>query len=172
MHSSTEAFICAKLKHPAWKTLLSSTRWGDNVDKRKAPCWKFLFSYVAVNQCTLHHFLFSYSCFSAAQIPKISLLALSVASLDNYLALHARCNCQPFVFTVVWCTARQADRNGETVNHFHNCIKVLSRFRTPYCTNMRLENNRPKRGGVHDTAQIPYLQFSLPNSVPENCVGP
>ena len=51
MHSSTEAFICAKLKHPAWKTLLSgevptfcqvkcqrSVRWSDNVDKRKTAC--------------------------------------------------------------------------------------------------------------------------------------
>ena len=35
IHSSTEAFICAKLKHPAWKTLLSSVRWGGNVDKGK-----------------------------------------------------------------------------------------------------------------------------------------
>ena len=35
MHSSTEAFICAKLKHLAWKTLLSSVRWSANVDKRK-----------------------------------------------------------------------------------------------------------------------------------------
>ena len=44
MHSSTEAFICAKLKHPAWKTLLSSVRWGASVVKRKAACWNFLFS--------------------------------------------------------------------------------------------------------------------------------
>ena len=43
MHSSTEAFICAKLKHLAWKTLDSSARWGGNVDKRKAPCWNFCF---------------------------------------------------------------------------------------------------------------------------------
>ena len=44
MHSSTEAFICAKLRYPAWKTLLNSVRWGANVDKRKAACWNFLFS--------------------------------------------------------------------------------------------------------------------------------
>jgi len=36
-------------------------------------------------------FLFSDSCFSAAQIASISLLALTVASLDNHLVLHARC---------------------------------------------------------------------------------
>ena len=29
-HSFSEAFICAKSKHPAWKTLLSSVRWGAN----------------------------------------------------------------------------------------------------------------------------------------------
>jgi len=46
-------------------------------------------------------FLFSESCFSAAQIAKISLQALIVASLDNHLALHARCNCGPFAFIVV-----------------------------------------------------------------------
>ena len=43
MHSSTEAFICAKLKHPAWKTLLSSVGWGANVGKRKAACCNFCF---------------------------------------------------------------------------------------------------------------------------------
>jgi len=46
-------------------------------------------------------FLFSDSCFSAAQIAKISLLALTVASLDYHLVLHARCNCRPFLFIVV-----------------------------------------------------------------------
>jgi len=70
-----------------------------------------LFSQVAVK----HHFLVSHSCFSAALISKISLLALTVASLDNYLVLNARSNCLPCVFIVVWCIARQADRNGETV---------------------------------------------------------
>ena len=58
-------------------------------------------------------YLCSDSCFSAA---KISLLTLTVASLDNHLVLHARCNWRPFVFIVVWCIARQADRNGEAVN--------------------------------------------------------
>jgi len=38
-------------------------------------------------------FLFSYSCFSAAQIAKISLLALPVALLHNHFVLHARCYC-------------------------------------------------------------------------------
>ena len=58
MHSSTEALICAKLKHPAWKTSLSSVKWGGNVDKRKAPCWIFLFSDAAVKQPTMHYFYF------------------------------------------------------------------------------------------------------------------
>jgi len=43
-------------------------------------------------------FLFTDSCFSAAQI---SLLALTVASLDNHHVLHARCNYRLFVFIVV-----------------------------------------------------------------------
>jgi len=41
------------------------------------------------------------NCFSAAQIAKISTLALTVASLDKHLVFHARCNCRPFVFIVV-----------------------------------------------------------------------
>ena len=43
---------------PAWKTSLSSVRWGGNVDQRKAPCCNFLFSEVAAKQRTLHHFYF------------------------------------------------------------------------------------------------------------------
>ena len=85
------------------------------------------------------------SCFSVAQIAKISLLAVTVASLDNHLVLHAHCNCRPLFFIVIWCIVRQVDRNGETVKHFHNCIKVLSQFRTPYCTNLRQHSERPKR---------------------------
>jgi len=73
-------------------------------------------------------FLFPDSCFSAAPKARISLVALTIASLDNHLVLHARCNCRPFVFIVVWCIARQAGRNGQTVKHIHNCIKVLSQF--------------------------------------------
>jgi len=45
-------------------------------------------------------FLFSDSCFSfsAAQIAKISLLALIFALFDNHLVLHGRCNCGFFFF--------------------------------------------------------------------------
>jgi len=82
-------------------------------------------------------FLFPDSCFAATQKAKISLLTLTVASLDNHLVLHARCNCRPFVFIVDCCIARQADRNGQTVKHFHICIKVLSQFGTLYYTNLR-----------------------------------
>ena len=163
MHSSTEGFVCAKLKYCAWKTLLSSVRWGAKCRQRKAACWKFLFSSVSVKQRTLHHFSF----LTAASVRP----ALTVVSLDHHLVLHARCNCRPFVFVVVWCIARQVDRNGETLKHFHNCIKVLSQFRTPHCTNLRQYSNSPKRGGAHDNAQIPNLQFSLLTSAPENCVG-
>jgi len=67
-------------------------------------------------------FLFSDSCFSAAQTAKISLLPFTVASLGQPPILHARYNCRPSVFIVVGCTARQADRNSETVKHFRNCI--------------------------------------------------
>ena len=102
--------------------------------------------------------------------PCSNLLPLAVASLDNHLVLLACCNCWPFVFIVVWCIARQADRNGETVKHFHICIKVLSQFRTPYCTNLVQYSKRPKGSGAHDNAQIPNLQFSLPTSAPENCL--
>jgi len=58
MHSSAEDFIRAKSKHPAWKTLLSSVRGDASVDERKAPCWHFLFSQVAVKQRTLYNFYF------------------------------------------------------------------------------------------------------------------
>jgi len=113
--------------------------------------------------------LCSDSSFSAAQIAKISLVAVTVASPDNHFILHARCNCRPFVFIVVWSTVRQVDRNDETVKHFHNSIKVLSQFRTPYCTNLRQCSIRPKRGGAHDNAQVTHLQLSLPTSAPEIC---
>jgi len=43
MHSSAEAFINAKLKHPAWKTSLSSVRLGGNIGKRKTPYEMFCF---------------------------------------------------------------------------------------------------------------------------------
>ena len=46
---------------------------------------------------------------------------------------------------------------------------MLSRFHTPYCTNLLQDSNRPKQGDAHDNAQIPNLQFSLPTFVPENC---
>ena len=123
--------------------------------KSKHPAWITLLSFVRWS----------------ANVAKILLLALTVASLDSHLDLHARYNYRPFVFIVVWCIARQVDRNGETVKHFRNCMKVLSQLRTPYCTNMRQCNKRPKRVGAHDNAQIPSLQFSLPTSAPEKCVG-
>ena len=126
---------------------------------KKVPYWIFFVGHRKTTH--IASCLFSDSCFSAE---KISLLALTVASFDNHLVLHERCNCRPFVFIVVWCIARQADRNGETVKHFHNCIRMLSQFRTPYCTNLRQCSNRAKRGVAHDNAQIPYLQFSHPTS--------
>jgi len=47
--------------------------------------------------------------------------------------------------------------SGETLNHFHNCIKVLSLFRTPSYTNLRQNSKRPKRGVAHENAQLPNL---------------
>ena len=71
-------------------------------------------------------------------------------------ALQA-CNCRLFII-VVWCTARQNDRSGETVKHYHNCINVLSQFRA-YCTNLRQYSNRPKRGDTHDNCTDTILNF-------------
>jgi len=56
-----------------------------------------LFVFISRSKTTrIASFLFSDSCFNAAQMAKISLLALTVASLDNHLVLHARCNCRLF----------------------------------------------------------------------------
>ena len=83
-------------------------------------------------------FLFSDSCFSAAQTAKISLLPFTVASLGQPPILHARYNCQPSVLH------RRASRsqqwNSKTLPKLH-----LSQFRTPYYTNQRQHSNRPKR---------------------------
>ena len=62
---------------------------------------------------------------------------------------------------------QRANRNGETVKHFHNCIKVLSQFRIH--TVQICGSIARGRSGAHDYAQIPNLQFSLPTFVPENC---
>jgi len=128
----------------------------------RCQCWqkessmlKF-FVFISRSKTTDIAWCCSDSCFSAAQIAKTSLLALTAASLDNHLALNARCNCRPFVLVVVWCIARQADRNGETVKHFHNCSAFLqSVFEVMllYCANLRQYSKRPKRGGIHDNAQ-------------------
>ena len=101
-------------------------------------------------------FLFSDSCFSATQIAKTSLLALTVAALCNRIVLHAHCNCRPL--SSLWSDASPgksiATAPIETAKHFHNCSKVLSQFRTPCCTNLRQYSDRPKRGGAHYNAQI------------------
>jgi len=97
-----------------------------------------IFCFHKSQQNNVHCIIFLTNCFSAARIAKIS------------LSSHCRLSQQPhcfacalqlptFFFVVVWCTVKQADRNGETVKHLHNCIKVLSQFRTAYCTN---------RGGI------------------------
>ena len=167
MHSSTEAFIYAKIKHSACKTFLSSVRWGGNVDKRKASWW-FLFVFRIRSKTThIASSLFCDRCFSAAQIARISILALAVAALDNHLVLHAPCNCRLFVFIIVWsviyawCMARQGDRSGETVKHFHNCIKIA--FTVSYTILHRSAavwaiflhySNRRKGGGAYDNAQM------------------
>jgi len=61
-----------------------------------------IFVFISRSETThFESFLFPDSHSSAAQKAKISLIALTVASLDNHLVLHARCNCRPFVFIVV-----------------------------------------------------------------------
>ena len=76
MHRSTEAFICAKLKYPAWKVLLFC--------QVRCQCWQkessMLKFFVFRSRSETTHivsFLFSDSCFSAAQTAKISLLILT-----------------------------------------------------------------------------------------------
>jgi len=98
---------------------------------------------------------------AASVRPKILLVALTVASLDNHLVLHARCNYRLFVSIAVRCISRQADRIGETVKYFHNRIKVLSQFRTPYCTNPRQYSMRPKRGGAHCVTMHRYQNYNF-----------
>jgi len=105
MHSSTEALIYAKLKlQPENFAQFCPVKW---------QCWQkestMLNIFVFRSRSKTTHnasFLFSDSCFRTAQIAKSSPLTLTVASLDNHLVLHARCNCQPFAFNVVWCIAR------------------------------------------------------------------
>jgi len=107
---------CENSKHTVWKTFLSSVRRGIIVDKRKPACWIF-FVFISCSKIThTASFLFSDSYFSAAQMAKSSLLALTVASLDHHLVFHA------------WCIARQADRNVETLQHFS--IIALKCFRS------------------------------------------
>ena len=93
-------------------------------------------------------FIFSDSCFSAAKILKLSLLALTVASLDNNLFCMRAATVDICLYCLVWCITNQADRNWDTLKHFQNCIKMLSQFRTPYCINLRQYSKRSKRGGV------------------------
>jgi len=169
MQNSAEAFICAKIKYPAWQTMFSSVRWGGNVDKRKVPCWNFCFHKSQWNNAHCSIFIFW------------QLLQCGPNSRNLTPSFHCCLTRQPpcfvralqlptFVFNVDWCIARQVVRNDETIKHFDNCIVVLSQFRTSYRTNLRQYSNGPKRGGAHENAQIPYLEFSLPTSEPENCV--
>ena len=175
------SFHLCKLKTSAWKTLLCSVT--DRTDCQvRCQCWQnernMLNFFVFISRSITTHiasFLFSDSCFSSAQIAKISVLALIVASLDNHLVLHAHCNCRTFLFIVVWCNARQAGRNHKTVKHFHNCVKVLWQFRATYCTNLRQYSNSPKRGCAHDNYIYKIYNFhfckaTLPTSEPENYI--
>jgi len=103
----------------------------------KYQCWQkestMLKFFVFINRSKTTYivsFIFSDSCFSAAQIAKISLLALIVASLDNHIFLHARCN-RPFVFVIVWCMMhRQASRsqrwNSKTLPQLHESAFAVS----------------------------------------------
>ena len=159
MHISTEAFSCAKSKHLAWITLLSSVSWNGNVDKRKAPCWNcFIYIFWQLLPCgpNSQNLTPSSHCYLTRQPPCFA----CPLQLPTF-CLHA-----------VWCMMHRHASRSQRWNSktFHNCMKVLSQFRIPYCTNLRQYSKKPKRGGAHDNAQIPSLQFSLPTSAPEKCV--
>ena len=159
MHSSMEAFICAKLKYPVWKTLLSSDRWGANVDKRKTACLFFRFRKSQWNNA--HCIIFIFWPLLQWGPDSQNLTPCSHCWLTRQPPCFecARCNCRPFVLIVVWCIVNQTDRNGETMKHFHNCNKTFSQFSTPHCANLRQYSKRPKRGSAHDNAQILNLQL-------------
>jgi len=91
MHSCTEVFTCAKSKHTSEK--LCSVLSGEVPMLTKANHHVEIVFLSGSKTAQIASFLFSDNCFSAAQIAKISLPALTVASLDNHLVLHARCNC-------------------------------------------------------------------------------
>ena len=129
--------------------------------KRKAPCLNILFSEVAVKQRTLHHIYF----LTAVSVrPKYQNLIPSSHYCLTRQPPCIACALQPptfYVFIVVWCIARQATRNGETVKHFYNWITLLLQICTPYCKTLWQYSDGPKRGGAHENAQIPYLQVTI-----------
>jgi len=89
LHSSTEAFICAKLNILPAK--LCSVLSGEVPMLTKGKQHVEIFVFISRSKTThIASFLSSDSCFSAAQIAKVSLLVLTVASLDNRLVLNAR----------------------------------------------------------------------------------
>ena len=122
------SFHLCKVKISCLKNLAQFCQVRCQCWQNESSMFKF-FVFITRNETThIASFLFSDSCFSAAQIAKTSHLALTAASLDNHLVLNARCNCLPFVISVVWCIGRQSDHHGETEKHFHNCNKVFSQF--------------------------------------------
>jgi len=114
-------FHLCKVRRSRLKTLLRSVWWGGNVDEKVSTMLKFIFQKWLWNNA--HSIIFIiWQLLQCGQIAKILRLALTVASHDNNLVLHARCMCRTFVFIVVWCIPMQADRSCEAVKHFHNCI--------------------------------------------------
>ena len=113
--------------------------------QKEAPCWNFVF----VSRSGTTH-VASFLFFDRGLIqcgPKSENLTPSSRCCISRQppCLHAHCNCRCIVIIVVWSIVRQADRNGETVKHFHNCIEVLSQFRVSYCTNLRQGSKWLKR---------------------------
>ena len=171
MHSSTESFICAKLKHPAWKTLLSSVRWGGNFYKRKATCWN---SFLISRSKTMHipSFLF----LTAASVrPKYQKLTPSShCCLTTALSyMHAA--------TAGFClhcslTHRQVSRsqrwNSKTLpliaskwfrSFVHHTVQICSRKVTGRREAVRMT--------MHRYHTYNWYLHQLPNSAPENVVS-
>jgi len=156
--------MCAKSKYPAWKPLLSSVRWGGNVGKRKAPWWIFSFSQVAVKQSTLHHLYFLIDASVPHKYPQShSQLSQLPHSTTTLFCMHSA-TADLFLH---WCITRQADRNGETVKHFHNRVKVLSQFRACCANTLQYNNRHGRQQKIFQWVQ--RRNFAYPLQVAERC---
>ena len=108
-------------------TQFCQVRW-QRWRKERSPCWFFCFQKSQWNnaRCII---LYSDSCFSASQIPQISLLSLLPHSTTTLFS-NARCNCRPFFFIVVWRKASRLQRwNSKALkcNFVHHTVQICGR---------------------------------------------